>query len=75
MVDRRNMKGFGGRLKVAREGFTQVEASKILGISQQQVSRYERDMDMPSAFNLAEIAIQFDVSIDWLLFGVGRRRM
>jgi len=68
-MDRRNLKGFAGRFREMREGFTQVETAWILGVSQQQVSRYERSLDLPSTDSLVEIAIQFEVSIDWLLFG------
>jgi transcriptional regulator with XRE-family HTH domain len=70
MTDRRSLKGFPKRFREMREGFTQVETAQILGITQQQVSRYESNVDWPSVTGLVEISIQFGVSVDWLLFGV-----
>jgi len=65
-----NMMSLGRRIRQLR-GFdvTQDEFAKELGISQSQLSKYERGVVAPPADVLIRIKEQFRVSIDWLLTG------
>jgi len=64
------MKALGRRIRRLR-GFdvTQAEFANKLGISQSQLSKYERGIVAPPADVLVRIKEQFRVSIDWLLTG------
>lgn len=57
------------RLRFAREGrgISQRELSKICGIAQNLISRYESGLTDPSASTLARIAYELNVSTDYLL--------
>lgn len=61
---------FGQRLREVR-GFkvSQEEFARRIGVSQGQLSRYERGLMMPAADVLVRIKEEFGVSIDWLLTG------
>jgi transcriptional regulator with XRE-family HTH domain len=48
---------------------TQDELARILGVSQSQLSKYERGIIAPPADVLIRIKERFRVSIDWLLTG------
>ena len=48
---------------------TQQKFAAKLGISQSQLSKYERGLIAPPASVLASLKTEFDVSIDWLLTG------
>ena len=65
-----SMKALGRRIRQLR-GFevTQDEFAKKLGISQSQLSKYERGIVAPPADVLMRIKEEFRVSIDWLLTG------
>jgi transcriptional regulator with XRE-family HTH domain len=65
-----DMKSLGRRIRQLR-GFdvTQDEFAKKLGISQSQLSKYERGTVAPPADVLIRIKEQLRVSIDWLLTG------
>lgn len=65
-----DLRGVGRRLRELR-GFdmTQEEFATKLGISQSQLSKYERGLIAPAANVLARLKEQFHVSIDWLLTG------
>jgi transcriptional regulator with XRE-family HTH domain len=65
-----NLKSVGRRLRVLR-GFdtTQEEFANQLGISQSQLSKYERGVAAPPADILLRIKEKLRVSIDWLLTG------
>jgi transcriptional regulator with XRE-family HTH domain len=65
-----DMKSVGRRIRQLR-GFdaTQDEFAKKLGISQSQLSKYERGTVAPPADVLIRIKEHFRVSIDWLLTG------
>jgi transcriptional regulator with XRE-family HTH domain len=65
-----DMKSLGRRIRQLR-GFdaTQEVFAKKLGISQSQLSKYERGTVAPPADVLMRIKEQFRVSIDWLLTG------
>jgi transcriptional regulator with XRE-family HTH domain len=64
------MKSLGRRIRQLR-GFdvTQDEFARKLGISQSQLSKYERGIVAPPADVLIRIKEQLRVSIDWLLTG------
>ena len=68
--DNPDLKTMGRRLRELR-GFdlTQGELAKELGISQSQLSKYERGAAAPPADILFFIKHRFQVSIDWLLTG------
>jgi transcriptional regulator with XRE-family HTH domain len=65
-----DMKALGRRLRQLR-GFdvTQEEFAERLGISQSQLSKYERGVAAPPADVLMRIKNRYRVSIDWLLTG------
>ena len=65
-----NLKAVGRRLREQR-GFdtTQEEFANQLGISQSQLSKYERGVAAPPADVLLRIKEKLRVSIDWLLTG------
>jgi transcriptional regulator with XRE-family HTH domain len=69
-----DLKALGRRLRELR-GFdlTQEESAKELGVSQSQLSKYERGFAAPSAEVLFFVKKRFRVSIDWLLTGEGER--
>ena len=72
--DNPDLSALGRRLRELR-GFdlTQEEFAKELGISQSQLSKYERGAAVPPADILFFVKKRFRVSIDWLLTGVEER--
>ncbi len=70
--DNTSAKGVGLRIRKMR-GFdmTQAEFSRKLGISQSQLSKYEREQLAPTADVLIRFKERFGISIDWLLTGKG----
>lgn len=64
-------KAIGRRIRQVR-GFdlTQGDFAEELGISQSQLSKYERGLMSPPADVLVRIKQKFKVSVDWLLTGV-----
>ena len=67
-----DLRALGRRLRELR-GFdlTQEAFAKELGVSQSQLSKYERGMAAPPADVLFSIKRYFRVKIDWLLTGEG----
>lgn len=63
------MKILSQRLREAREksGLKQIEASKLLGISNGTLSGYEREYRDPDTDTLHKMAELYGVSVDWLL--------
>ncbi|KST87996.1 transcriptional regulator Cro/CI family [Lactococcus lactis subsp. lactis] len=64
---------FQDRLRLLRKsyGYTQGVLAKKLGLlSSQAYSNYERGVNKPSEENLKKIAEFFDVSIEYLLYGI-----
>lgn len=63
------MSVLGKRLKEAREnkGLTQIQAAKILGISNGTLSGYERNYRDPDTHILEKMAELYEVKVDWLL--------
>ena len=72
--DTLELRSFGRRLRELR-GFDlhQDQVAKDLGISQSQLSKYERGVVAPPADVLFRIKQRFRVSIDWLLTGEGAK--
>ena len=66
-----DIRDVGRRLRQVR-GFdlTQEAFAKQLGISQSQLSKYERGLILPPAEVLLRVKQEFKVSVDWLLTGV-----
>jgi len=65
------LRAVGRRLRQVR-GFdlTQEAFAEQLGISQSQLSKYERGLMLPPAEVLLRVKQEFKVSVDWLLTGV-----
>lgn len=59
----------GDRLRIARErrGLTQRELSRLLGIGENQINKYENGGADPSLRNLYMIAAQLQVTTDYLM--------
>ena len=67
-----NLRTLGRRLRELRGiDLTQGELANELGISQSQLSKYERGVAAPPADILFFIKQRFQVSVDWLLTGEG----
>jgi len=68
--DRELLTAIGRRLRQVR-GFetSQTEFAQRLGISQSQLSKYERGQAAPTAEVLRRLKDSFGISIDWLLTG------
>lgn len=62
-------KSLGNRLKKAREkkDLTQIEVSKLTGISNKTISNYENDVSQPDPSTLALFAQVYETSVDYLI--------
>lgn len=60
---------FADRLKQLREirGITQDQLAEAIGVTRQSLSRYEYGERTPNATVLHDIAVYFDVTLDYLL--------
>ncbi|MCK9468561.1 MAG: helix-turn-helix transcriptional regulator [Porticoccaceae bacterium] len=60
-------RSIGRRIQVRRKelGITAAELSERLGISQQQLSRYERGTNKVNVSHLVNIAVYLDIPIGW----------
>ena len=60
---------FGDKVKKLRtdRGLNQTALAERLGVRKSIISAYESQMRMPSLEMLTKIALEFSVSIDWLL--------
>jgi transcriptional regulator with XRE-family HTH domain len=69
--DHADSKTIGRRIRQIR-GFdlTQEEFARKLGISQSQLSKYERGLALPAPEVLIQMKKSLNVSLDWLLTGV-----
>lgn len=65
------VRSLGERLKAAREKkkYTQLEASRFLGISNGTLSGYERNYRDPDTVTLAKLAALYDVDANYLING------
>jgi transcriptional regulator with XRE-family HTH domain len=66
---------FGDKVKNLRvdRGLTQTAFAERMGVRKSIISAYESQMRMPSLEMLVKIALDFSVSVDWLL-GVERTK-
>ncbi len=66
------MEGFIDRLKLLRKkhNLTQRDFAKLIGSSQGNVGDWERGRSLPGAIAISRIVKQFDISADWLFFGM-----
>jgi transcriptional regulator with XRE-family HTH domain len=60
---------FGQRLKIAiqKQGISQQELAKAIGVSEKSVSLYINNKSMPALITLEKIAKTLNASADWLL--------
>lgn len=65
-ADRRK-KIVGANIRLARKanGFSQVRLAKLLGIEQQQISRWERGVWEPSSASLHRLATELERPLWW----------
>jgi len=59
------------RLRQLRGDRSQRAFARDLGVFQQNVNRYERGESTPGIDFLVTLALAEDVSLDWLLLGLG----
>lgn len=66
---------FGDKVRKLRRdrGLNQTVLAERLGVRKSIISAYESQMRMPSLDMLVKIALEFSVSVDWLL-GVERSK-
>ena len=66
---------FGDKVKKLRtdRGLNQTALAERLGVRKSIISAYESQMRMPSLEMLVKVALEFSVSVDWLL-GVERTK-
>lgn len=62
------------RLATLRGDRSQRQFARDLGVFQQNINRYESGT-VPAADFLMTIALKENVSINWLLLGIGRRKI
>jgi len=55
-----------------KQGLSQRELGDLAGMHFVQISRIERGEQIPTAFNLYKICNVLNLSIDWVLAGVGK---
>ncbi|MDY4676119.1 MAG: helix-turn-helix transcriptional regulator [Candidatus Borkfalkiaceae bacterium] len=60
---------FSDRLKELRheKGLNQIELAKQLGVSNGIISLWENNLREPGMYSLVQIAVFFDVSVDYLV--------
>jgi transcriptional regulator with XRE-family HTH domain len=60
---------FGDKVKKLRtdRGLNQTVLAERLGVRKSIISAYESQMRMPSLDMLVKVALEFSVSVDWLL--------
>jgi len=70
---KKNHKRIGERIREIRKEkeFTQIEFSKILGITQDKLSKYENGKVGVPIEILLKISDEFKISLNWLLKGKG----
>ena len=68
---------FAQKLKTARKnaGYTQMEASEIIGINRNTLAGYETGRTQPDFETLGMLADFYEVSVDWLLGTKGQNRI
>ena len=66
-----NLKEIGGRIRILRGRENQTSFAEMLGITQGQLSRYERGTAAPSLDSLVLLKKKTGRSVDWILIGEG----
>lgn len=68
-IDRDNLSPFAKRVKALRhiKEMTQEETARALNVHRTSYTKYETDTAMPDAECLRDMAVFFDVSIDYLM--------
>ena len=63
----------GARLEICRHdlGLTQTEFAKVLGVSQSSYYAYEQGSRGLPIQALAALSLQYGISLDWLVLGIG----
>nr|WP_246249283.1 helix-turn-helix transcriptional regulator [Chelativorans alearense] len=71
--DTRDLDTMGGRLSRARDaaGLTVAELARRLGVKTSTIQAWETDRSQPRANRLAMLAGVLNVSLSWLLHGIG----
>jgi len=61
--------GIGQKIQQLRKekGWTQDQLAEIIKIDSKQISKYERDLAIPSTEIIVELALAFNISTDYLL--------
>ncbi len=62
---------FGERLKIARGKIPQAEIKRRYGLGKNTLSNYETGVTSPKLNFIIEFAKDFNIDVNWLLFGVG----
>lgn len=70
-------RAIGQRIKQLRKenGLTQQQFADQIGISMNFLSKIEPGMKIPSIDVFVEIAVQFGVSLDWVIMGRDNREL
>ncbi|MHB1287065.1 MAG: helix-turn-helix domain-containing protein [Leptospirales bacterium] len=69
MDDNWNIKAFGTRIRSLRGAMSQTTFAELLGVSQEDVSRFESGNRIPSLPLLLKLSSMHRVSLDWLIKG------
>lgn len=69
------LEGFIDRLKLLRKKYnlSQKDFAKLIGSSQGNVGDWERGRSLPGAIAISRIVKQFNISADWLFFGMNEQ--
>ena len=71
---KRTKRKIAERLAEVRGGRSQRQFAMDLGVFQQNINRYERG-STPHPDFLITLALSEGISVDWLLFGKGKKKM
>lgn len=63
------------RLKLVRSAMTQSELAAQMEVPTNTVGRYERGEFRPDLLFLQKLCTKFDVSLDWLVLGIGEKKL
>ncbi|MBT3347064.1 MAG: helix-turn-helix transcriptional regulator, partial [Thiotrichales bacterium] len=67
----------GKRVAIARKnaGLTQDRLAQLLGVTRGSCGHWEQEINTPSVSNLSRLAIELNVSFEWLATGRGKMEM
>ena len=63
------------RLNLVRSAMTQSELAAQMEVPTNTVGRYERGEFRPDLLFLQKLCTKFDVSLDWLVLGIGEKKL